>query len=275
MGNTSVQPTIRATSSGISTTNTRSMNIHDWHDTWGTIDWKYDSEEDIIQKIKDFYNAGVDFNMPGGCRYQKPLDLAAYYSTPNVIKELVAGGANIAGGKHDNYAPLHCAIEGGKLENVKYIIKKGPKNLVNKTGALLSAARSGKAEIVRTLIKAGADIEEYGERALTEAVSSYTKDREKAEITKILIDAGVDVNDARDLYGSVWNHVVSSSDFKLARTLIELGVDAKNYSNTVYEQKMRDLIKNAKLIRTKYVLTHPHTIAKRAVKSLIFNRQYS
>ena len=39
------------------------MNIHTWNDTWGTINWAKDPEDEIKQKITEFYNAGVDFNM--------------------------------------------------------------------------------------------------------------------------------------------------------------------------------------------------------------------
>ena len=84
------------------------MDITKWDDTWGTINWEEDTEDEIIQKIKDFYYAGVDFNMrrkvkvfPGvGYRPKDIEDItilmdAAQYSTPKVIEWLIDGGADM------------------------------------------------------------------------------------------------------------------------------------------------------------------------------------
>ena len=41
------------------------MDIKSWPKTWGTINWRRDSEDEIKEKITKFYHAGVDFNMKG------------------------------------------------------------------------------------------------------------------------------------------------------------------------------------------------------------------
>ena len=101
-----------------------------WENTWGRINWEKDPEDKILQKIKDFYYAGVDFN----AEYKgvTPIMYAAACSSVKVIDLLIEGGANPNLTDDNGNTVLHRAARSDKLENVEYLVERCPKNFVNK-----------------------------------------------------------------------------------------------------------------------------------------------
>ena len=271
------------------------MDITKWEDTWGTIDWRNDSENKIVQEITEFYHAGVDFNMLSPFRNPfnkgtRPLNLAAGYSTLKVIDLLIDGGADINLADRNGYTPLHCASWSGKMKKVKYLIEHGPSNkakFVNRQNsdgstALHLAASNFRdsLETVQALIEAGANVNtknNRGETALHLAtIHGYTGRVET------LIEAGAKMNIKNNDGETALSIAAFYGRTSIVEALIKAGakVSIKNadgetaLDNAEYDV-IRDLIKNALLIRTGYVLTHPHTIAKRAMRTLTVGRQYS
>ena len=215
------------------------MDINSWDDTWGTIDWEEDPEDEILQKIKDFYYAGVDFNMESGFG-SMPLHRAAAFSTVGVIDLLIDGGADINLTNSNGETPLHWAAECKKAENIKYLIEHGPSNMVefvNKQDRILGAtalyfaASCDRLEIVKALIETGADVNIQDNRACTAlmvaAQEGYT------EVVQTLIEAGADVD-------------IKNNKGETASLLAE-------------SRKIVELIKNADQIRAEYLKKHPQS----------------
>ena len=106
------------------------MDINNWKDTWGTVDWEHDPEDTIKQKITDLYNAGVDFNMENAHDGNKmPLAYAARYSTPKIIDLLIGGGANP---NFDELEKVMTSIDADKAENLKCLLNHGTRDFVSK-----------------------------------------------------------------------------------------------------------------------------------------------
>lgn len=262
------------------------MDINSWKYTWDTIPWQNAPENEIIQKIKDFYNAGVDFNMTGDFSSRAPLDYAAEYSTVKVMDLLIDGGANINSSNKIGTA-LIWAARGGKIENVKYLIERGPKDFVNRKAKngwtpLHFAAGFGFAETTDLLIKNGADVNaqtEDGDTPLHWAAKNNYPDCIKlliengadknlknkhgwtalfdatyggsAETIKLLIDFGSDVN-SKDNQGKIplyWATIHGNPD--AVKALLEAGTDVNirdNNGKTVF-----DVVEGSTFFVKKYI----------------------
>lgn len=97
------------------------MNTNSWNETWGTIDWSHDFEEDVMEKIDVFYLSGVDMNMQNEYGLT-PLMLAADYGRRNLVDMLASFDANVnAQNKHGSTA-LHYAVWHGYADVVKVLI---------------------------------------------------------------------------------------------------------------------------------------------------------
>ena len=200
------------------------MDISSWRDTWGRIKWKKDPEDKILQEIKDFYRAGVDFNMEDlYCGGKTPLMYAAEDSTPKVIDLLVGGGANPNLADNDNWTALHYATRGAKIKNVKCCLEHASKNCVNKkdvfhSTALHTAIHKNYVEIAKLLIESGAT-DNFGapDKKITFDEYAPTLDEYKpvlhfastfgrVRIIRALIDAGFDINIRRRFDGTTALH---------------------------------------------------------------------
>ncbi|MBR6231642.1 MAG: ankyrin repeat domain-containing protein, partial [Alphaproteobacteria bacterium] len=215
------------------------MDITKWEDTWGTINWEKDPEDEIKQKITEFYHAGVDFNMESGFG-SVPLQSAAAFSTVGVVDLLIGGGADINLTDGKGWTLLHCAAECKKAENIKYLIEHGPSNMVefvNKQDRILGAtalyfaASCDRLEIVKALIETGADVNIQDNRGCTAlmvaAQEGYT------EVVQTLIEAGADVD-------------IKNNKGETASVLVR-------------SKKIVELIKNADQIRAEYLKKHPQS----------------
>jgi len=93
--------------------------------------------------------------------------------TPEVIKELVAEGADIHAG--NDYA-VGWAAKCGHLDVVRYLVNHGAKIHVDEDRALRLAARNGRLDVVRYLVNRGANIHADKDRVLRWATKFGRRD---------------------------------------------------------------------------------------------------
>lgn len=124
--------------------------------------------------------------------------------------------------------PLHYLSVENQLEAVRALTKCGAEvNTVSACGGtpLSEAASLGYMEIVRFLLSAGAQLHVPGqtEPVLHEAVRS-----KKAEMVRLLVEAGADVNAVSDL-GETPLHLAADSDecLEIVQVLVTAGADPK------------------------------------------------
>ena len=137
---------------------------------------------DHLEVIKILLDAGADINQ-GTLQYGfTPLLLAANNGHMAIVRELLRRGANVNGGCTTGATPIQCAAENGYLEIVKELIAAGAivnDAVLNKAiyygqvavlkyflslghplpqDAVLTAVNNNQANIIRTLAKAGANM---------------------------------------------------------------------------------------------------------------------
>jgi ankyrin repeat protein/beta-lactamase regulating signal transducer with metallopeptidase domain len=134
---------------------------------------------------------------------ETPLYLAAYAGHLEMVSELANRGADINAADNEDHTPLIAAALGGHRALAEFLLDKGAVlEHRDKWGAtaLYRAAQMGHAELVRFLLDRGADIEatvpEYGRTALWRAAGEG-----HAAVVKLLVERGANVN-ARDGGGS-------------------------------------------------------------------------
>ncbi|MBV9503798.1 MAG: ankyrin repeat domain-containing protein [Acidobacteriia bacterium] len=139
------------------------------------------------------------------------LIYAAHENNLDLVKLLVAAGANAKAANRYHVTALAEACNLGNGEMVEALLKAGadPNAAIGEGETpLMTASRTGTAAGVKALLRAGAAVntkESYrGETALMWAVAEN-----HAEIAKILIDAGADVNAQSTYYDFKFRKVAS------------------------------------------------------------------
>jgi ankyrin repeat protein len=127
---------------------------------------------------------------------QTMLGVAADYGTTEIARLLIRAGADVNAYNQEGWTPLHAAASGGFPALVALLLDSGARiNSPNKrTGAtaLNEAAFRGQVEVVRLLIRRGADINERdreGASPLDEAAWRGFRD-----IAALLLESGAEVN---------------------------------------------------------------------------------
>ncbi|KAK6365891.1 general transcription repressor [Exophiala oligosperma] len=209
-----------------------------------------------IEVVRLLLNRGADVN--GGRGYDTPLTFAAGNGYIEVVRELLAAGADPNKMMNDGYSAARAAAAEGRLDFLKLLMEHGANINVPTSPALPIAASMGHKEVFEHLLASGADIEardvnsytalmgasagghqemfeellhrgadpspvdEDGNTALT--LVSGTRG-EKVEIAKMLIDSGADVNHANTA-GDTALHVAAARGYaSMAKALIDAGAD--------------------------------------------------
>ena len=129
------------------------------------------------------------------------LHVAAYGRNHEAMRALVAAGANPNALENDRYDIVTIAAVANDVSTLKVALALGgsAKNITSRYDgtALIAAAHLGHAEVVRTLIRAGAPLDHVnnlGWTALIESIVLGDGGPRHAETLRALIDAGANVN---------------------------------------------------------------------------------
>ena len=130
-----------------------------------------------------------------------PLHVATYDKNHEAMRALVAAGANPNALENDRYDIVTIAAVANDVPTLKVALALGAsaKNITSRYDgtALIAAAHLGHAEVVRTLIRAGAPLDHVnnlGWTALIESIVLGDGGPRRTETLKALIDAGANVN---------------------------------------------------------------------------------
>jgi ankyrin repeat protein len=152
-------------------------------------------ECDDLEVVKLLINSGANINSRNSYG-ETPLSKAVQSGNMDMVRELLRRGADINSKNRRGITPLIIAIEDRDYPMVKFLLDAGADPNVrdnNKKSvlALTVTSNQGNIEIVRELLKHGADInaqDRYGNTPLMEAI--YPSD--DYETVKFLLESGAD-----------------------------------------------------------------------------------
>jgi ankyrin repeat protein len=160
-----------------------------------------------------------------------PLILACR-NHPDVVKMLLAHGANINAAENDGDLAINHACEAGDLASTQLLLAAGsPLNPVDKNGhtPLIQASREGHDSVVAWLIGQHVDVNFHG---LSDPAIFYAIWRDHVSTAKLLLNAGADLrvgnaavpDPNRALFLNVaW--AVATNDVEIIDLLLSHGVD--------------------------------------------------
>ena len=130
-----------------------------------------------------------------------PLHVAAYGRRHEAMRALVAAGADPNALENDRYDIITIAAVANDVPTLKLALELGAsaKNITSRYDgtALIAAAHLGHAEVVRTLVRAGAPLDHVnnlGWTALIESIVLGDGGPRHTETLKALVQAGANVN---------------------------------------------------------------------------------
>jgi len=151
-------------------------------------------------EIKALVAKGAKLDVRDGYR-RTPLHVAAYGKHHEAMRALVAAGADPNALERDRYDIVTIAAVANDVATLKLALELGcsAKNITSRYDgtALIAAAHLGHAEVVRTLIKAGAPLDHVnnlGWTALIESIVLGDGGARHADTLNALVAAGANVN---------------------------------------------------------------------------------
>ena len=134
-------------------------------------------------------------------RGRTPLHVAAHGGAHNALRALVAAGANPNTLENDRYDIVTIAAVANDVPTLQLALELGcsAKNVTSRWDgtALIAAAHLGHAEVVRTLIKAGAPLDHINNLGWTAVIESIVLGDGGARHTdtlRALVQAGANIN---------------------------------------------------------------------------------
>lgn len=119
--------------------------------------------------------------------YSRRLIDAAYYGQLEIVKDLVASGADVTTWRN---CPVRYASQEGHLEVVEYLVALGADVTEYGDHAIRTAAENGHLDVVRFLASVGADVTAEDNYAIKEAVKIR-----RVDIVRFLVESGSDYLD--------------------------------------------------------------------------------
>ncbi len=203
--------------------------------------------------VKLLIAAGADVNKAN--KYgNTPLYRAAWNGHTECAKLLIAAGADVNKADKFGETPLYCAADKGRTECVKLLIAAGADvNMADEDGLtpLHLAAYNGHTECVKLLIDARADVnkaDKFGETPLYWAAKEG-----HTECVKLLIAAGADVNKADEDGDTPLSRAAWCGHAEYVKLLITAGADVnkadKDGNTPLHKAEERGHTECAKLLR--------------------------
>lgn len=171
-----------------------------------------------------------------------PLSLACTNGNAAIVEVLLDAGADANAGLPGGESPLMTAARSGALAAVRMLLAHGARvdDQDDRRGqtALMWAAAEGHADVVETLVGAGADVRTRVPSGLTPLLFAVREGR--LEVVRVLLQAGADVNDVIPFEGTRRRGygggvppggttplllAVRNAHFELAAALLDAGAD--------------------------------------------------
>jgi len=192
-------------------------------------------ESDRMETVKILLEAGaIIHNNENAMRYACASGLINDVITLHVL------GTDIDEDREESKkTPLAVASKYGHLEIVKYLIKAGADNKKTGLGVPLTlASENGQLAVVKVLLAAGANIKGNDYLAFENGVKCWTPlsiavENGHLNVVKLLLSEGADIKEV-DQSGAL-RHPVYSNNIALVRTLLSAGADISVTNNAYWE----------------------------------------
>ena len=189
----------------------------------------------IKEKGRLFPSTGVSMQTRGGL-LPSEVHSPAKSTTPGVFRyenlESPQTRLVIPEIEEQDNLPLHCAARDGKLDEVKHLIKAG--EIVNRRSKegltpLYYAVQQGNLELVRYLVESGADVNYSDNKDLTPL--HYAVQQGNLELVRYLVESKAYVNCSDNGGLTTLHYAVQQEKLELVRYLVESGayVNCRGY----------------------------------------------
>ena len=155
-----------------------------------------------------------------------PTYWAALYGLEEVVRALVAAGADLNKADNEGYTPLYIASQEGQLPVVQCLVTAGADiNQAADKGRtpLIIASQKGRLPMVQCLVTAEADLNKANDRGATPVYVASQKGR--LPVVQYLVTAGADINQAAD---NGWTPLIAASEeghLPVVQYLVTAGAD--------------------------------------------------
>ena len=175
------------------------------------------------EAVRSLLQQHVDVNTPQADG-ATPLAWAAHWDDTDTADLLIRAGANVNAANSYGVTPLSLACINQSAAMVEKLLKSGADPNGAPTPVIMTAARTGNVETVKSLLAHGADVNAKesprGQTALMWAVAE-----KHPEVARMLIDHGADVH-ARSTSGfTPLLFAARQGDMESARMLLEVGAN--------------------------------------------------
>lgn len=190
-------------------------------------------EDDDLEKVRGYLDAGVpaDAKIEYGENFETPLMKAARSGTLEIARLLLSRGADVNAKEGDDGTALNGAVDRGHAEMVELLLAaKADPNTVNRylQCPLSNAVAATHLEIAELLLKAGAKPELPG---LSLTPMMFAAFAGNADLIRLLVRYGADVNYAMTESGqSALTSAIIAGKPEIVRLLIELKANVNRSS---------------------------------------------
>ena len=150
------------------------------------------------------------------------LLLASQYNTDEVVKALLASGANAQARTRRGTKALYVAASENQDPNVVKLLLSGSQNELDT--ALFYAASGNCPEVVKELLDAGAFVNQTDRLGAT-ALMYAARYNQNPEVLRTLVSAGADVNQVSLFGENALSFAAENGNTAMAQALIEEGAD--------------------------------------------------